>query len=116
VVRRNGAFERWDLEVRCAPAGRARLLASVEEHGGGAQLVRWRTWPVPARWVILLAGAFAAAGVVLGAAGRPLDAVAPMAVAGTLFAASMASCSLALGLLRGAAPTADDDEPTRPRT
>jgi O-antigen biosynthesis protein len=102
VVRRNGAFERWDLEVRCAPAGRARLLASVEEHGGGAQLVRWRTWPVPARWVILLAGAFAAAGVVLGAAGRPLDAVAPMAVAGTLFAASMASCSLALGLLRGA--------------
>jgi hypothetical protein len=44
-VRRGGDFDRWDLEVRGGLFGSARLLAAVEEHGQGQQMVRARTWP-----------------------------------------------------------------------
>jgi GT2 family glycosyltransferase len=45
VVRRGGDFDRWDLEVRWSGFGSGRVLMAVEEHGGGHQLVRVRTWP-----------------------------------------------------------------------
>jgi hypothetical protein len=45
VVRRGGSFDRWDLEVRGGLLGSARVLMVIEEHGGGKQLVRFRTWP-----------------------------------------------------------------------
>jgi GT2 family glycosyltransferase len=40
-----GSCERWDLELRTGLFGAARVLTAVEEHGGGAQLVRARVWP-----------------------------------------------------------------------
>jgi GT2 family glycosyltransferase len=45
VVRRGGDFDRWDLELRGGLLGCVRLLMAVEEHGGGKQFVRFRTWP-----------------------------------------------------------------------
>jgi len=45
VVQRGGDFDRWDLEVRGGLFGCARMLMGIEEHGGGKQLVRFRTWP-----------------------------------------------------------------------
>ena len=45
-VLRGDAHDRWDLEVRGGFFGAARLLVAVEEHGGGRQLVRLRSWPV----------------------------------------------------------------------
>ncbi len=42
VVRRGGAYDRWDLEARSGPLGSLRILAAVEEHGEGRQLVRLR--------------------------------------------------------------------------
>ena len=45
VVRRGGDFDRWDLEVRGGLLGCARMLMAIEEHGGGKQLLRFRTWP-----------------------------------------------------------------------
>jgi len=45
VVRHGGDFDRWDLEVRGGILGSARTLMTVEEHGGGKQLVRFRLWP-----------------------------------------------------------------------
>jgi GT2 family glycosyltransferase len=47
VTRRGGDFDRWDLEVRGGLFGAARLRMAIEEHGGGRQLVRFRSWP---RW------------------------------------------------------------------
>ena len=44
-VIRGGDYERWDLEVRGGFFGAVRLLVAVEDHGGGAQLVRFRWWP-----------------------------------------------------------------------
>ncbi len=45
-VRRGGDYDRWDLEVRDGLFGRTRMLMAIEEHGGGKQLVRFRSWPV----------------------------------------------------------------------
>jgi len=45
VTRRGGDFDRWDIEVRGGVLGCARMLMAIEEHGGGKQLVRFRTWP-----------------------------------------------------------------------
>jgi len=45
AVRRGDAHAGWDLEVRGGCLGGARLLMAVEDHGGGTQYVRLRTWP-----------------------------------------------------------------------
>ena len=45
-----GDYDRWDIEVRGCMLGSARLRQTVEEHGGGRQLVRHRVWPRPS-WV-----------------------------------------------------------------
>jgi hypothetical protein len=45
VVERGGDFDRWDLEVRGGLFGTVRTRMAIEEHGGGKQLVRFRSWP-----------------------------------------------------------------------
>jgi GT2 family glycosyltransferase len=45
VVTRGGEYDRWDMEVRGGPFGALRCRATVEEHGGGKQLIRIRSWP-----------------------------------------------------------------------
>ena len=45
AVIRGGDFDRWDLETRTGAFGAVRCLVAIEEHGGGAQLVRLRIWP-----------------------------------------------------------------------
>jgi GT2 family glycosyltransferase len=45
IVKRGGAFDRWDLHVRPGPLGGARLRTAVEEHGDGKQLTRVKVWP-----------------------------------------------------------------------
>jgi GT2 family glycosyltransferase len=52
ALRRDGAVlvlggecDRWDLEVRGGTLGAARLFTTVEEHGAGKQLFRFRHWP-----------------------------------------------------------------------
>ena len=46
-VERGGNYDRWDLEVLGGLLGGGRLLMVLEEHGGGTQMVRLRTW---SRW------------------------------------------------------------------
>jgi GT2 family glycosyltransferase len=45
VLLSGGAYDRWELEVRGGTLGAARLFMTVEEHGGGKQLFRFRRWP-----------------------------------------------------------------------
>lgn len=64
VVKRGGDYDHWDLQLRGGLMGSVRLLMAVEEHGGGKQLVRFRTWPrcAPAGiWVTLFFVALSAA-------------------------------------------------------
>lgn len=88
IVARGGEFDRWDLAVRGGLLGGARLLATVEEHGGGKQLVRFRAWP---RWSPL-------GGLVLLA----LLALALLAAAdGARFAALLLGLVTLAGVARG---------------
>jgi O-antigen biosynthesis protein len=43
-VRRGGDYDRWDIEAEVGTLVRVRLLMGVEEHGGGAQLLRLRVY------------------------------------------------------------------------
>lgn len=57
AVRRGGDFDSWDLEVRGGLLGSSRMLLTIEEHGGGKQLVRLRSWPrIPIGLTLLVAG------------------------------------------------------------
>jgi glycosyltransferase involved in cell wall biosynthesis len=42
---RGGDYDRWDIECRGGMLGSARLRHTIEEHGAGRQLVRYRVWP-----------------------------------------------------------------------
>jgi GT2 family glycosyltransferase len=44
-VIRGGPYDRWDLQVCGGMFGVMRVLMAIEEHGGGRQLVRVRSWP-----------------------------------------------------------------------
>ena len=63
VPLRGGVFDAWDLEVLGGMLGSCRIRMAVEEHGGGRQLFRFRSWPHPAPLVLFIV-LFLAAGAV----------------------------------------------------
>jgi GT2 family glycosyltransferase len=101
-VRVGGPCDRWDLEARVGAFGAVRLLAAVEEHGGGRQLVRLRAWPRgTAAWVAVAAllAALAGAAVVDGA---PVTG-ALLALGALLPAVRVAlDCAAGMAAVRGA--------------
>jgi len=69
-VVRGGDFDRWDLDVRGGLLGGARTRMTVEEHGGGRQLIRFRSSPrfsVFGLTLILMFGGLATAAAIDGA-------------------------------------------------
>jgi hypothetical protein len=44
-LRRGGAYDRWDVQLRTGVFGGVRARLAVEEHGAGRQLLRYRLWP-----------------------------------------------------------------------
>jgi hypothetical protein len=57
IVSHGSDFDRWDLEVRGGLFGSIQIFMTIEEHGGGKQLVRFRSWPkvaFPALVIIFL--------------------------------------------------------------
>jgi glycosyltransferase involved in cell wall biosynthesis len=63
-IRPGGDYDRWDIQAELGVLVRERLLMSVEEHAGGAQLIRVRA--VLRYWAPLAVGAIM--GVLAGAA------------------------------------------------
>ena len=43
-VRRGGVYDAWDLQVSCGFFASARAILTIEEHGGGKQFVKFKTW------------------------------------------------------------------------
>jgi GT2 family glycosyltransferase len=106
-VLRGGPHDRWDLEVRGGFLGFARMLMAVEEHGGGRQLVRLRSWPaIPVSGLILTLGFAALALAALydhawpAAAVLSLGALLPLLKAIEEAAAGMATVASGLRRLR----------------
>jgi GT2 family glycosyltransferase len=92
VVRRGGHFDRWDLEVR-GFLGSGRLWATVEEHGEGKQLVRFRSEPRVGRAVLFLVAALAAAAAADGWNGAAAPAVILGLIAVSILIVSFRSCA-----------------------
>jgi O-antigen biosynthesis protein len=63
IIQRGGDFDRWDLEVRGGLFGVVRILFAIEEHGGGRQMVRLRSWPVVSRAAFAVTALFASLAV-----------------------------------------------------
>jgi glycosyltransferase involved in cell wall biosynthesis len=108
AVRRGGPTDRWDLEVRVGSFGRARSLGTIEEHGNGRQMVRWRTWPTG--WGASLAVALAATGLALLAVseGGNIAAAVLVTIAGLVLGRTILDLGQGLGALvaaTGASPT-----------
>jgi O-antigen biosynthesis protein len=119
VVRRGGHFDRWDLEVR-GFLGSGRLWATVEEHGEGKQLVRFRSQPRVGRIVLFLVAVLAAAAAATGWNGAPAPAVMLGLIAVSILIASVRSCArTTAAVMRGVERAereipVDDGEPLRP--
>jgi hypothetical protein len=45
IVIRGGEYDSWDLEIRGGLFGSVRIRTAVEEHAGGKQMMRLRSWP-----------------------------------------------------------------------
>lgn len=75
VVERAGPFDRWDLHIMSGMAGGVRLSMTVEEHGAGRQLLRFRTRPRVGRAFALMTAGFAAFALAAASTGAPLVAV-----------------------------------------
>jgi hypothetical protein len=112
IVQRGGDYDGWDLHVRGGMLGAGRLLAAVEEHGAGRQLIRFRWRPrIRAASLVLillcvpLAGGAAAAGAWSVAAVGGL--VALMATARATMDCARATAAVRAAIARAASAPED---------
>ena len=109
-VRPGGPCERWDLEVRGGALGAARLRTALEDHGGGRQLLRCRTWPRIPPVLLPAVAALGAGGTLAAAQGSWVVAALLVTLAVVLATAAAAECAIATaGALRAVRAGADDD-------
>jgi GT2 family glycosyltransferase len=106
-VAHGGEFDRWDLEARAGALAGVRMRMAVEDHGGGRQLARIRSWPrcsIGAIAAILLLAGAAAAGIIDHGhmAGAILGAMAALLTAHLVRATAAAAAEVrrAIGRLR----------------
>jgi GT2 family glycosyltransferase len=100
VIMRGGDFDAWDLEVRGGLLGSVRLLMAVEEHGGGNQYIRIRSWPHCTGAGILATLFFAGLGAAAAAAQAWFACGVLNAVAIVLMMRVLVECAAAMSTLR----------------
>ncbi len=114
VVARGGEFDRWDLEVRGGAAGGCRILAVVEEHGNGDQMMRVSAWPRLHPLTILLAVLFGLSALALKINGEAFTAAIETLLAATaclmFWALYESSAALAIVLSALAHPNPINEE------
>jgi hypothetical protein len=84
-VARGGDYDDWDLEVRAGGLSAVRILLTIEEHGQGRQMVRFRARP-RYRPAVLAVFAVLAAGALLAGLDGSLGAVAGLGTAALMLA------------------------------
>ena len=99
VIVRGGDFDRWDLEVRGGLFGSVRLLMAVEEHGGGNQYIRIRSWPRCNGAATFMTLFFAALGAASASAQAWVACGALNAIAIVLMMRVLIECSAAMSTL-----------------
>ena len=97
-----GDFDDWDFEVRGGLLASSRLLSTVEEHGGGRQMVRFRAWPRLSVFALVVIVAFGALTLAAGIAGAWPVAGALGLIAGLTLARALWEAGVAMGAFRTA--------------
>jgi GT2 family glycosyltransferase len=98
--RPGGDFDAWDFEVRGGMLASARLLSSVEEHGGGHQLVLFRAWLDISTFALGVIGATGALALAAAIDGAWLAAAVLALIAGALTLRSIWEAALAMGAVK----------------
>jgi len=98
--RPGGDFDAWDFEVRGGMLSSARLLSSVEEHGGGRQLVLFRAWPEISNFALGLIGATSGLALAAGFDGAWAAAAVLALIAGAITLRSIWEAALAMGAVK----------------
>ena len=95
-----GDFDAWDFEVRGGMFSSARLISSVEEHGGGHQLVLFRAWPEISNFALAVIGATSGLALAAGIDGAWSAAAVLALTAGAITLRSFWEAALALGVVK----------------
>jgi hypothetical protein len=116
VVFSGGDFERWDLHVRGGMLGSMRMRMAVEEHGGGRQLLRIRSWPRCSRIGVGVALVFAGLAGAAALSAAWIVAAVMAAVVAVIVACIVKDCATAAGVLQAvlAAEAQREVEPPAP--
>ena len=99
VVLRGGDYDRWDLDVRGGLLGGARLLMTIEEHGAGKQLARFRSAPRVSSYGVVAALMLLLLAVLAGLDGAPVAGIVLALGGGGLLAWISASAGAATARL-----------------
>lgn len=100
VVLRGGDYDHWDLELRGGLLGSVRVLMAVEEHGGGNQFIRVKSWPRCTPAGIFLTLFFAALGAAAASAQAWLACGVLNAIALVFMLRVLIECSSAMSAIR----------------
>jgi len=100
--RLGGDFDAWDVEVRGGMLSYARLLSSVEEHGGGHQFVLFRAWPDISNFALGIIGATGGLALAAGIDGAWSAAAVLALIAGGTLVRVFWEASLAMGAIKSA--------------
>jgi O-antigen biosynthesis protein len=105
LVACGGDCDAWDFEVRAGGLSSVRVLLTIEEHGQGRQMIRFRAWPRYNPAILVLLVVLAAGGTLAaldGALGVTLALVASAVVLG---AVAFLECAAAMATTREALDT-----------
>jgi GT2 family glycosyltransferase len=109
AVRMGGPYDRWDFEVRGGMFGSARLLFAAEDHGAGAQYLRFRITPRYSRATSILSAALLALAVAAALDGAWIVAAVITSWPALLLWRSARECGIATVAARSALAAPEDD-------
>ena len=111
TVLRGGEFDPWDLELRAGLLGSARCLMTVEEHGGGRQMLRFRLRPRASRLGIVVVVLATALGVAAASDGAWVAAAMLALLALAVAVETARECGVSTGTLRTATQPEPEAQP-----
>jgi O-antigen biosynthesis protein len=109
---RGGDYDRWDLEIHAGMFGGVRLLHTIEEHGAGRQLVRFRVRPRISGFAIALPSILGLPAVLAAMSGAWGAAVVLIAATLTVLLIALREASSAMAVALSTVQEAHGSEAT----
>jgi GT2 family glycosyltransferase len=114
AVRAGGVYDQWDAEVGGGMFGAARVLVAVEDHGAGAQYVRYRITPRSSRAATSVALALLGLAIAAAAERAWIAAALVGAISVASLSRSALECAAVSSAARGCLPGIEETEEPAP--